>query len=147
MQKKLEDELDQLADEEIEKRLAAAVWVDDKRAAVLRYLEEKKLGREEGGPRFLDVALPVVHQKLGGGLTERLTGFTLQASDRRSRSPNSISGRSSGTTVTGRERSAPSRVEPICQAPKEDVMFKALPVVGLCDRYEPFACLCGGRVH
>ena len=50
MQKKLEDELDQLADEEIEKRLAAAVWVDDKRAAVLRYLEEKKLGRKEGGP-------------------------------------------------------------------------------------------------
>ena len=47
MQKKLEDELDQLADEEIEKRLAAAVWVDDKRAAVLRYLEEKKLGRKK----------------------------------------------------------------------------------------------------
>ena len=44
MQKKLEDELDQLADEEIEKRLAAAVWVDDKRAAVLRYLEEKSWG-------------------------------------------------------------------------------------------------------
>ena len=34
MQKKLEDELDQLTDEEIEARLAAAVWVDDKRAAV-----------------------------------------------------------------------------------------------------------------
>ena len=28
-------------------RLAAAVWVDDKRAAVLRYLEEKKLGRKK----------------------------------------------------------------------------------------------------
>ena len=49
MQKKLEDELDQLTDEEIEARLAAAVWVDDKRAAVLRYLEEKKLGKKEGG--------------------------------------------------------------------------------------------------
>jgi hypothetical protein len=47
MQKKLEDELDQLTDEEIEKRLAAAVWVDEKRAAVLRYLEEKKLGRKK----------------------------------------------------------------------------------------------------
>ena len=46
MQKKLEDELDQLTDEEIEARLAAAVWVDDKRAAVLRYLEEKKLGKK-----------------------------------------------------------------------------------------------------
>jgi hypothetical protein len=39
------EELDQLSDQEIESRLAAAVWVDDKRAAVLRYLEEKKLGR------------------------------------------------------------------------------------------------------
>jgi hypothetical protein len=38
------EELDQLTDKEIEARLAAAVWVDDKRAAVLRYLEEKKLG-------------------------------------------------------------------------------------------------------
>jgi hypothetical protein len=38
------EELDQLSDQEIEARLAAAVWVDDKRAAVLRYLEEKKLG-------------------------------------------------------------------------------------------------------
>ena len=47
MQKKLEDELDQLTDEEIEDRLAAAVWVDDKRAAVLRYLEEKKLGKKK----------------------------------------------------------------------------------------------------
>jgi hypothetical protein len=37
-------ELDQLSDQEIEARLAAAVWVDVKRAAVLRYLEEKKLG-------------------------------------------------------------------------------------------------------
>jgi hypothetical protein len=35
------EELDQLSDQEIEARLAAAVWVDDKRAAVLRYLEEK----------------------------------------------------------------------------------------------------------
>ena len=40
------EELDQLSDEEIEARLAAAVWVDDKRAAVLRYLEEKKLGKK-----------------------------------------------------------------------------------------------------
>jgi hypothetical protein len=39
-------ELDQLTDEEIEARLAAAIWVDEKRAAVLRYLEEKKLGRK-----------------------------------------------------------------------------------------------------
>jgi hypothetical protein len=38
------EELDQLSDQEIEARPAAAVWVDDKRAAVLRYLEEKKLG-------------------------------------------------------------------------------------------------------
>ena len=37
----------QLTDEEIEKRLAAAVWVDDKRAAVLRYLEDKKLARKK----------------------------------------------------------------------------------------------------
>ena len=50
MQNKLEDELDQLSDEEIEKRLAAAIWVDDKRAAVLRYLEEKKARPEERGP-------------------------------------------------------------------------------------------------
>ncbi len=41
------EELDQLSDQEIETRLAAAVWVDDKRAAVLRYLEEKKLGRKK----------------------------------------------------------------------------------------------------
>jgi len=47
MQKKLEDELEELTDEEIQKRLAAAVWVDDKRAAVLRYLEEKKQGRKK----------------------------------------------------------------------------------------------------
>jgi hypothetical protein len=40
------EELNQLSDQEIEARLAAAVWVDDKRAAVLRYLEEKKLGRK-----------------------------------------------------------------------------------------------------
>ena len=44
---KLEKELDQLTDEEIEARFAAAVWVDDKRAAVLRYLEEKKLGKKK----------------------------------------------------------------------------------------------------
>jgi hypothetical protein len=41
------EELDQLSDQEIEARLAAAVWVDDKRAAVLRYLEDKKLGRKK----------------------------------------------------------------------------------------------------
>jgi hypothetical protein len=41
------EELDQLSDQEIEARLAAAVWVDDKRAAVLRYLEEKRLGRKK----------------------------------------------------------------------------------------------------
>ena len=40
------EELDQRSDQEIEARLAAAVWVDDKRAAVLRYLEEKKLGKK-----------------------------------------------------------------------------------------------------
>ena len=47
MAEKLEEELDQLSDQEIEARLAAAVWVDDKRAAVLRYLEEKKLGKKK----------------------------------------------------------------------------------------------------
>jgi hypothetical protein len=47
MRGKLEEELDQLTDEEIEKRLAAAVWVDDKRAAVPRYLEDKKPGRKK----------------------------------------------------------------------------------------------------
>ena len=47
MAEKLEEELDQLSDQEIEARLAAAIWVDDKRAAVLRYLEEKKLGRKK----------------------------------------------------------------------------------------------------
>ena len=47
MPEKLQEELDQLTDQEIEARLAAAVWVDDKRAAVLRYLEEKKLGRKQ----------------------------------------------------------------------------------------------------
>ena len=47
MPEKLQEELDQLTDVEIETRLAAAVWVDDKRAAVLRYLEEKKLGRKK----------------------------------------------------------------------------------------------------
>jgi hypothetical protein len=47
MPEKLQEELDQLTDPEIEARLAAAVWVDDKRAAVPRYLEEKKLGRKK----------------------------------------------------------------------------------------------------
>jgi hypothetical protein len=47
MPEKLQEELDQLSDEEIEARLAAAVWVDEKRAAVLRYIEEKKLGRKK----------------------------------------------------------------------------------------------------
>ena len=47
MAEKLEEELGQLTDEEIEARLAAAVWVGEKRAAVLRYLEEKKLGRKK----------------------------------------------------------------------------------------------------
>ena len=47
MPEKLQEELSQLTDEEIEKRLAAAVWVDDKRAAVLRYLEDKKLDRKK----------------------------------------------------------------------------------------------------
>ena len=47
MAEKLVEELDQLTDEEIEARLAAAVWVDEKRAAVLRYLEEKRLGRRK----------------------------------------------------------------------------------------------------
>ena len=40
------EELDQLSDQEIEARLAAAVWVDDKRAAVLRYLEEQSLASQ-----------------------------------------------------------------------------------------------------
>jgi hypothetical protein len=47
MAEKLEEALDQLSDQEIEARLAAAVWVDDKRASVLRYLDEKKLGRKK----------------------------------------------------------------------------------------------------
>ena len=47
MPEKLQEELAQLTDEEIEKRLAAAVWVDDKRAAVLRYLEDKKQDRKK----------------------------------------------------------------------------------------------------
>ena len=34
-------ELDQLTDEEIEARLAAAIWVNEKRAFVLRYLEQE----------------------------------------------------------------------------------------------------------
>ena len=45
MAEKLEEELSQLSDEEMEASLAAAVWVDEKRGAVLRYLEEKKLER------------------------------------------------------------------------------------------------------
>lgn len=39
-------ELDQLTDEEIEARLAAAIWVNEKRAFVLHYLEDKKLKRK-----------------------------------------------------------------------------------------------------
>ena len=39
-------ELHQLTDEEIEARLAAAIWVNEKRAFVLRYLEDKKLKRK-----------------------------------------------------------------------------------------------------
>ena len=35
--------LDGLTDQEIEARIAAALWVDDKHAIVLRYLEDKKL--------------------------------------------------------------------------------------------------------
>ena len=42
---RLTEELEQLSDAEIEARLAAAVWVDDKRTAVLRYLEDKRAGR------------------------------------------------------------------------------------------------------
>ena len=37
--------LDGLTDQEIEARIAAAIWVDDKQAFVLRYLEDKKLER------------------------------------------------------------------------------------------------------
>jgi hypothetical protein len=52
------EELDQLSDQEIEARLAAAVWVDDKRAAVLRYLEEKKLCRKKAAQsEELEIAL------------------------------------------------------------------------------------------
>lgn len=39
-------ELDQLTDEEIGARLAAAIWVNEKHAFVLRYLEDKKLKRK-----------------------------------------------------------------------------------------------------
>src|SRR6185437_16226015 len=54
---KLEEELDQLSDQEIEARLAAAVWVDDKRAGVLRYLEQTKVGRKkEAQSAELDLA-------------------------------------------------------------------------------------------
>src|SRR5262245_53382571 len=35
--------LDGLTDQEIEARIAAALWVDDKQAFLLRYLEDKKL--------------------------------------------------------------------------------------------------------
>ena len=57
MAEKLEEELSQLSDEEIETRLAAAVWVDEKRGAMLRYLEEKKLGRKrEAQAAELEVA-------------------------------------------------------------------------------------------
>ena len=44
---RLTEELEQLSDAEIEARLAAAVWVDDKRTAVLRYLEDKRAGRKK----------------------------------------------------------------------------------------------------
>ena len=47
MPEKLQEELSQLTDVEIEMRLGAAVWVDEKRAAVLRYLEDKKLDRKK----------------------------------------------------------------------------------------------------
>jgi len=39
--------LDGLTDQEIEARIAAAIWVDDKQAFVLRYLEDKKLERKK----------------------------------------------------------------------------------------------------
>jgi len=39
--------LDGLTDQEIEARIAAAIWVDDKQAFVLRYLEDKKLERRK----------------------------------------------------------------------------------------------------
>ena len=39
-------ELDQLTDEEIGARHAAAIWVNEKHAFVLRYLEDKKLKRK-----------------------------------------------------------------------------------------------------
>ena len=39
-------ELHQLTDEEIETRLAAAIWVNERRAFVLHYLEDKKLKRK-----------------------------------------------------------------------------------------------------
>lgn len=44
---RLTEELEQLSDAEIEARLAAAVWVDDKRTAVVRYLEDKRAGRKK----------------------------------------------------------------------------------------------------
>jgi len=43
------EELDQLSDQEIEARLAAAVWVDDKRAAVLRRRRRPVSWRQRGG--------------------------------------------------------------------------------------------------
>lgn len=44
---RLTEELEQLSEAEIEARLAAAVWVDDKKTAVLRYLEDKRAGRKK----------------------------------------------------------------------------------------------------
>ena len=63
MQKKLEDELDQLTDEEIEKRLAAAVWVDDKRAAVA-YSEKSWGGKRR--PKQLSLRRRVAPKTLRG---------------------------------------------------------------------------------
>ena len=50
MPEKLQEELSQLTDEEIEKRLAAAVWVDDKRAGGSTLLGRQEAGPQEGGP-------------------------------------------------------------------------------------------------
>ena len=62
------EELDQLSDQEIEARLAAAVWVDDKRTAVLRYLEEKKLGKKkEARSAELEIARNRQGSGVGGG--------------------------------------------------------------------------------
>ena len=60
------EELDQ-SDQEIEARLAAAVWVDDKRAAVLRYLEEKKLGKtKEARSAELEIARSAFRRRRTG---------------------------------------------------------------------------------